>query len=643
MRNLLFPRYQYLSVLIGLSIIATALTTFYYYQSIQYEKIRSALIEQQRLRQIDSAHALAEHVGASLDSIVTRLEVVAKSPYTGEGDFSNEKLLKLIEEQKQSINAVATIDFMFINDKDGLRKVHLVPDGTQPFTGFDFAARDYMEEAKTTQRPVFSDGYMGVDNQYRIAIAYPIKNRDSGEYQGIVGVSVPAIQFFDQFANVHDSSKQFATVFDSKANILAGPSIELVGKNFFDAEVLTRLAGNNEEQVQDFRNLFEKGQSSVSVDDSGQGHRISTMEPILVREGAEYFIIVSMSASLLYSDINPLLEGETLQALSMLLAAAAGIGTLLFFVVRWNSSLNNQVAKSTIQLNASNRMLQDANEKLKINEKLQKEFIDIAAHELRTPIQPLLGIADIMNAQFAEKANGDGKGADDLPTETENEADQQQEIKVTRPEVEIIIRNARRLERLSSDILEVARIESESLRLNRERFDLNKLAKDAIEDIRTALSLSSVPKKIALILQTSDVAMEVNADRARLFEVISNLLRNATKFTADGGSITISVRKVRSDHLKGDNLYYGKRDDTIYAELSVVDTGSGIDPEIFPKMFAKFTTKSDNGTGLGLYISKSIIEAHSGKIWAENNEGEIGARVIFVIPTGIKNVEPQST
>lgn len=640
MKNSLSPRYQYFPVVIGLLIIAIALVTFYYYQSLQYEKIRTTLIEQQRLRQIDSTHALAQHIGSSLDSIVTRIEVIAKSPYSERGDFSNEYLLKLVEEQKQGIHAIAAIDFMFITDKDGIRRIHIVPEEGKAYAGFDFASRDYIGEAKTTRRPVFSDGYVGVDGQYRIAVAYPIVARDSGDYQGVVGVSVPAVLFFEQFANVHDSEKEFATVFDNNANILANPSEDLIGKNFFGKEVQSQFTENNEKHIQDFRNLFERGQASDSVDDFGEGHRIVTREPVLVRDHAEYFISISTNSQLLYSDINPYLEGETLQGLSMLLVASAGIGTLIFFLARWNSSLNDQVTKRTKQLNESNRRLQNANEKLRISDQLQKEFINIAAHELRTPIQPLLGIAEMLDAQFVEKMKDARTEAVDLRINRQQASTDQEEIKVTRPEVEIIIRNAKRLERLSSDILEAARIESQSLRLHRERFDINKLANEAIEDIRTAMALSPTSKKITLQVKTSETEIEVNADRARLFEVINNLLRNAAKFTDNNGSITVSTRRVHLDHSDSPIIYQGDLDRTIYVELSVVDTGSGIDPEILPRMFSKFTTKSDSGTGLGLYIAKSIIEAHAGKIWAHNNENRIGASITFVIPTGIETENP---
>jgi signal transduction histidine kinase len=220
---------------------------------------------------------------------------------------------------------------------------------------------------------------------------------------------------------------------------------------------------------------------------------------------------------------------------------------------------------------------------------MQKEFINIAAHELRTPVQPLLGMADILEINM--------KDAD--------------EIKVSRPEIEMIVRNAQRLERLSSDILQVSRIESRSLTLNKETIDLNQKILKVAQDSQ---SLIPREKKVRLIAEPSSEPVYVSADKARLFEVLTNLVHNATKFT-DSGTITIRVDKKEGN-----------------AHVSIKDTGSGIDPEIMPRLFTKFASKSEHGTGLGLYISKSIIEAHGGRIWAENNHDGRGAKFTFSLP-----------
>ena len=109
-------------------------------------------------------------------------------------------------------------------------------------------------------------------------------------------------------------------------------------------------------------------------------------------------------------------------------------------------------------------------------------------------------------------------------------------------------------------------------------------------------------------------------DKGRISQVISNLLSNALKFTTDGSIYIISEKK--DDH----------------AIVSIKDTGTGIDSEVFPRLFSKFASKSFSGTGLGLFIAKSIIEAHGGKIWAKNNTGGNGATFTFSLPISDKLV-----
>jgi signal transduction histidine kinase len=225
-------------------------------------------------------------------------------------------------------------------------------------------------------------------------------------------------------------------------------------------------------------------------------------------------------------------------------------------------------------------------EKLKEADKAQKEFINVAAHELRTPIQPVLGLSDILRSKMKDS--------------------KQREL------LEVITRNAKRLQRLSEDILDVTRIESQSLVLNKEQFNLNEAISNAIQDHKN--EIEKINGNLKLLYKTNDENIFVKADRLRLSQVISNLVRNAIKFTKEG-DILIAVRK-----------------DDSRVIVSVKDTGSGIDPEIEPRLFSKFASKSFEGTGLGLFICKSIVEAHDGRIWAENNADGKGATFSFSIP-----------
>jgi two-component system, OmpR family, sensor histidine kinase VicK len=242
-------------------------------------------------------------------------------------------------------------------------------------------------------------------------------------------------------------------------------------------------------------------------------------------------------------------------------------------------------------------------EKLKAYSKMQTEFINNAAHELRTPIQPILAISEVLRFEEEEK--------------------QVVSKKELNKYLDVILTNARRLKDLGDNILNVSLIESQSLRLEKELFNLNDIIIDNVETIkRQFLLIDNDDNNTSLEIlyeKDSGAATEIylEADKRRISQVIYNLLHNAIKFTNEG-SITISVKR--------------KTDDNKVIVVSVNDTGTGIDPEIYPRLFTKFATKSITGTGLGLFISKSIVEAHGGRIWAENNIDGKGATFAFSLP-----------
>ena len=241
------------------------------------------------------------------------------------------------------------------------------------------------------------------------------------------------------------------------------------------------------------------------------------------------------------------------------------------------------------------KQLEAANEELKRKDQLKDEFISIAAHELRGPRQPILGLAEVLRYRKRDRDSSNSS------------VSKQEDNKL----LDIIIRNAKRLLRLEQNILDVARIESQSLRLEKERFNVNEKIQNVINDFGNELS----NEKIELVFTPSQKEpIFVNADKVRIFEVISNLLSNAVKFTKDG-KITINAEKKDTQVL-----------------VSIKDTGPGIQPELMPKLFSKYVTNSPVGTGVGLFISKSIIVAHGGKIWAENNVDAKGATFTFRLP-----------
>ena len=233
-------------------------------------------------------------------------------------------------------------------------------------------------------------------------------------------------------------------------------------------------------------------------------------------------------------------------------------------------------------------------EKLKEADKMKNEFINVAAHELRTPIQPILSLSQVLQSKICDT--------------------KQLEL------LEAIVRNAKRLQRLTDDILDVTKIESKSLNLNKERFNLNdvisNIAKDLTNHNEKANNNNNNGKLLKLLYKPDREDIFVEADKERITQVVSNLLNNSVKFTEEG---TISIDVKVQEH--GDN---NNNDDIGHniVIVSINDTGEGIDSEILPKLFTKFASKSYQGTGLGLFICKSIVEAHGGKIWAENKNND---------------------
>ncbi|MGB8087338.1 MAG: HAMP domain-containing sensor histidine kinase [Nitrososphaeraceae archaeon] len=250
-------------------------------------------------------------------------------------------------------------------------------------------------------------------------------------------------------------------------------------------------------------------------------------------------------------------------------------------------------------------------EQLKVHERMQQDFINIAAHELRTPIQSIVGYIELLQQDYKLVNDSDRSTQDSL---------------------EALGRNAIRLRNLTNNILDVSRIETGTLKLNKERINLNDKIKNVIKDIsNTNLQVGQNGLTIQFLNDKNNDGIEyyVNADKSRVFQVLSNLIDNAVKFSDINGVISISLNKTES--LTSDNNNTVQKNEYVF--IRIKDDGSGINPEIHSKLFSKFATKSDIGTGLGLFIAKSIIEAHGGKIFFENNRDGKGATFTFTLPS----------
>jgi signal transduction histidine kinase len=246
-----------------------------------------------------------------------------------------------------------------------------------------------------------------------------------------------------------------------------------------------------------------------------------------------------------------------------------------------------------------------ANQKLSLQSKIQRDFINITAHELRTPIVPIITLTELLYNKIAN--------------ENKTQKNQSKENEKKQEFLQVILRNCYRLYRLTEDILDVTKIESQTLKLNKEMVQLNEIIGNVVNDYKEIISkkrYGSDQIRIVYDEPSKDNSL-VNADKGRLIQVLSNLLDNALKFTKEG-DIVITTQKLK---------------DNQELMISIKDSGTGIDPEILPQLFKKFATKSEQGTGLGLFISKNIIEAHGGTMWGENNSESNGSTFYFTLPT----------
>jgi signal transduction histidine kinase len=597
MKGLFVGKVKKIGIISIISIVILSYGLFFYMQGITEYNVKNSLFEQQKDRQGESVLSIAQNIESDINLVTLMLDGLANSAYFQEGELYSQQAKRLMEEKYRQFDSV--VDRLFVLDKNDVVTSSMTQSGSETFVGNDLSLREWVSETRNALRPVISNGFerQGI---YTIFITYPIINRDSKEYVGMVVTSIPTEKFFSHYGNVRDSNSPFLVAYDKNGTILAdGANDELVGDSFFG--VTAQESINRDFTLINLTKGLLRGNAGYGVYDYGTGERLATQSPIFIDGVPMFSIQLVTPISQIYSQINQVLFAERMKMLSLLGGTSAAVVVLIVFLIKWSSSLDIEVRRRTTELNDSNERLALAIDRLKNQEKMQKEFINVAAHELRTPIQPILGLSEILRSRLSKGQEWQGR---DL--------------------LDIIIRNAKRLQRLAEDILDVTRIESQSLKLKKELFDLNQIASQSVEDHRNQITSSyrdstDNDKHISLVFVPDNEEILIEADKSRISQVISNLLSNAIKFTklekTEDAKIT-----TRDNDVKTILVTVAKDNLEKEAIVGIRDAGIGIDPEIIPRLFSKFASKSFEGTGLGLFISKSIIEAHGGKIWAENNE-----------------------
>ena len=592
---------------LGIIVVLLASFVFYFIFQAQYEQqIRNTIFEKEEQRQIQYARSVSQNMASDLDSMMNRLYAISVSRPIQTSDYSSSDAAKLLEQTYTAVNKFSSTDGVYILDQNNKVANYFSPTIQKPeYIGYDASQLPFVQEyLKNLPNPYFSNAYYSVaDGILKISLYYPIYNLDSEKCIGAVTMSLPVRPFLEQYGNLDDVNQQYINVLDRNATFLTAPVKTSIGKNFFSPEL---SQGSSNEATEHYKIVLSGQEHTQLFSFRNFGSRLATGEPVILGGKPQYFVFVITPTASIYAQIDSVIASQRTGFYILQGAIAGAITIALFFLLRWSRTIEKAVSQRTNELQLSNaklasatKELREANIQLKAHDQIQREFINVAAHELRTPVQPILGVAEMLGAYPAKAA------------EEEEEAE---EVRVKKKDLRMIGRNAARLERLSSDILDVSRIESGSLRITREQFDMNELVKEAIDDAKSHVDIGEV--NILCPIENRQ-PINVTADRQRIMQAIGNLVNNAIRFTKPAGTISIAVEP------QGDNV-----------KVMVTDSGSGISEEMLPKLFTKFSTstRAGTGTGLGLFISKAIIEAHGGRIWGHNNTGDKGATFGFLIP-----------
>lgn len=617
-------------VAIGATAVILSILAFQYSNSIS-TKVIDIATQEIRSNAIIQAHDLSEILTNRLESIIPLLQTLADSPAIQNNEYQRARLI--IDSRQNYTNSVTDF-YMWLNGDGKIVWIsNINSTAYQQYKDFDLSYRPYFTMARDRGMEYYSSVIESNDKVPRYYLSYPILSKQGVEYSGsnvvekgsFMGVVVAGIrtsvlgdllkmQLLPQFNST-------IGLLDKNGLILYANTQSYIGKNIFGRELQsalsTLLSQRSLNQLNEALNAsVHSADASGSIDVISKEGTVNTLafSPVLLN-GTNFLTLYVAAPHNLAGDVASAINEQNYFSI-LIITIIGSIATIIAYIVlTWNKRLHAIVNSRTKELDKANKELTAAYEQLKIHNKTQKEFIDIAAHELRTPLQPIIGITNVIRSKVTDS--------------------EQQKL------LEIVIRNAKRLQRLVEDVLDVTRIEGHTLDIKKEVFNINDNIASILLEYRSQMERNNKEKYSQfpeISFQPEKAGVYVRADKGRITQVISNLIDNAIKFAPhQNGKLDIVV--ARSD---SDNREEEPNGNVI---VSVKDNGTGIDPEVMPRLFSKFVTKSFSGTGLGLYVSKNIIEAHGGKIWAENNNDGNGAIFYFSLPilgmTGPINISPQ--
>ncbi len=581
------------TILITISVVALLLSVFsYQYYTFTSAKISDIASHEVKTNAQIQVHDLSQILSNKFESTSNLLQTLAEAPAIHNNEYK--RTFDIINSRQHFSNQLT--DFYMWLDKNGKMNwlSNINQSEYQKYKGIDLSYRPYFSVPRDTHTAYYSSLLESNDNIPRLYISYPIINttgKGSPEiFTGVVVASIRATTLGTVL--LHQLIPQFNStlgLLDRKGMVLYSSTPSFIGKDVFGKDIQSTLSSLIPTQDKNslnnlIKSSLEGGSGSGDISIQGKTSTIS-YEPV-INNGQYFLTLYIIAPHNLASDVGELINQQKNFSIMIVIVIAAIAVSIAFLVFLWNKKLKSTVDKRTAELKT-------ANEQLKVHDKMQKEFINIASHEIKTPTQALLGYSELLQ-RHPEKREQISDG---------------------------LFRNAKRLQRLTNDILDVTKIESQTLKLNKEQFNVIDLISTVIEDFKNEIQKKGGDIKL---LYEPDDHLILEADKGRLTQVISNILNNAIKFSEKtGGKVSIVII---AQQMQNSNNSVKK------VLVSIKDDGPGIDPAIMPKLFTKFATKSETGIGLGLFISKSIIEAHGGKIWAENNSDGAGASFYFIMP-----------
>jgi len=623
-----------LIVLTAIVIVSTLLSILsYQYSTFISNQIIQTASEDIRSNAKIEASDLAHSIQNELKSVTSDLYILGNNQALKSHESAG--AINLINLAENSSNKV--VDFyMWLDQYGKIVWISNINATTyQKYKGFDLSYRPYFTVPQSTHSKYYSSTIQSNDNIPRLYISYPllsnsnannsnnnnsgsstvVSSRDSsssGVSKIFNGVMVAGIrtdtlgdflkdQLFPGFrSNIAILDKDGNILYSTNNQTQIGknaltPNFQTAFLNVISPDSKSSLNGLLRRSLQDIPDNGSNGNSEDILAKSGL-YTIA-YQPIIVDRN-HFLTFYTIAPHDIASNVSNLASQAKNFSTFMITIIGAVAFSIALLVLSWNKRLNLIISMRTEELRNTNeslaelnRQLSLTNEQLKHRDKMQSEFVNVAAHELRTPIQPIVSLTEVLRSKAEDK----------------------EQLRL----LDITSRNAKRLLHLADDILDVTRIESNSLQLNKERFNLSEVISNTVQDYRNEIRKAGGAANIELSYTSECGDSVVEADKNRLVQVISNLLSNAVKFTKKG-SISVTLEKKQNS-----NEFI----------VRIRDSGIGLDKEIVPRLFEKFVSKSFEGTGLGLFISKSIVIAHGGRIWAENNtDGTKGASFYFSLP-----------